>query len=141
MSGPGRVRRRLRAAARTDQGWASVLGLVFGFMFLGLVAVVVEEANAMIAAGHATDVAQQAARAGAEQLDPAALRTAGQVRIDPAAARAAARAYLDQVGEGGDATATPTEVTVTVTVTEHLVLAPAISFTVSATATAAPITE
>jgi Flp pilus assembly protein TadG len=104
---------------------------------------ILEGGVAMSARGHATDVAQQAARAGANQLNLAALREAGVVQIDPAAAQAAAAAFLDQMGERGTVTATAEQVTVTVTVTRPGILVPILgieTLTLRATASAAPIT-
>lgn len=132
--------RRLRI---DDRGSATVFGLFLIVVVLVLAGAMIEGGNAMSARGHATDIAQQAARAGADKLDLAALRNEGLVRIDPAAAQAAATAFLAQVGEIGTVTATPTQVSVTVTVTRPGILVPILgiqTLTVRATATAAPIT-
>ena len=59
--------------------------------------------------------AQSAARAGARELDVAALRTNGVIRLDPAQAQAAARSWLTRAGLAGTVTVTPDTVTVTVT--------------------------
>jgi Flp pilus assembly protein TadG len=66
---------------------------VGGFAFDG--------ANALTAKRRAINVAEQAARAGAGQLDLVALRGGGDYRIDPAKARRAARGYLAAVGYSG----------------------------------------
>jgi Flp pilus assembly protein TadG len=128
---------------RDDRGSATAFGLFLIVVVLVLAGAMIEGGNAMSARGHATDIAQQAARAGADKLDLAALRNDGLVRIDPAAAQAAATAFLAQVGETGTVTAIPTEVSVTVTVTRPGILVPILgiqTLTVRATATAAPIT-
>jgi Flp pilus assembly protein TadG len=133
----------LRRLVRGDRGSATAFGLFLIMVVLVLAGAMIEGGNAMSARGHATDVAQQAARAGADNLDLAALRNDGLVRIDPAAAQTAARAFLAQVGETGTVTASPTQVSVTVTVTRPGILVPILginTLTVRATATAAPIT-
>jgi Flp pilus assembly protein TadG len=132
----------MRRWIRGDRGSATAFGLFLIVVVLVLAAAIIEGGNAMSARGHATDVAQQAARAGANKVDLAALRDDGVVRIDPAAAEAAALAFLAQVGETGTATATPAQVSVTVTVTRPGILVPILginTLTVHSTATAAPI--
>ena len=109
-----------------------------------LVALVFDGANAMTARVDALDIAQQAARAGADQIDLATLRTTGEIRLDPAAAEAAAHQFLAQAGVTGSATATADQVTVTVTLTEAAVLLAAIginTYTVRAQGTAEPATN
>jgi Flp pilus assembly protein TadG len=128
---------------RGDEGSATVLGLFLVVVVLVLAGALIEAGNAMAARGHATAVAQQAARAGADKLDLTALREQGVVRVDPAAAQAAATAYLATLGETGTVTATPTQVTVTVTVTRPGILVALLgkqTVTVTGTATAAPVT-
>jgi hypothetical protein len=110
-------------------------------MMVGLLlaALIFDGAAAMTAKASALQVAQQAARAGADQIDLATLRTTGQVQLDPAAAQAAALGWLDQAEATGTATATTEQVTVTVTVTQPTVLLAAVgltTFTLSAAATA-----
>jgi Flp pilus assembly protein TadG len=109
---------------------------------LALAGTVLEAGNAMRASARATDVAQQAARAGADKLDLTALRTDRTVRLDPVAAQAAAAAYLRQVGETGAVQATAATVTVTVTITRPRVLLPLVgvkTVTLTSTATATPL--
>jgi hypothetical protein len=123
-----------RRWGRDDRGSATAFGL-----FLIVVGAMIEGGNPTSARGHATDIAQQAARAGADKLDPTASREHGPVRIDPAAASA----FLAQAGETGTLTATPAQVTVTVTVTRPGILAPILginTLTVRAIATTAPTT-
>ena len=60
--------------------------IVIGFGFDG--------ANVLTAKRRGINVAEQAARAGAGQLDLAALRAGQAYRIDPAKARQAAQQYL-----------------------------------------------
>ena len=133
----------LRHAATGDRGSATAFGLFLILVVLVLAGAIIEGGNAMSARGQATGIAQQAARAGANQLNLTALRQSGVVEIDPVAAQAAATSFLNQIGEQGTVTATAQEVTVTVTVTRPGILVPILgvdTLTVQSTATAAPIT-
>jgi Flp pilus assembly protein TadG len=72
-------------------------------IMVGLIAMaglIVDGGNAIAARERAEDVAQQAARAGADALSPTALHDAnpGQLTPDPGAARAAAQRVLDSAG-------------------------------------------
>ena len=67
--------------------------IVIGFGFDG--------ANVLTAKRRGINVAEQAARAGAGQLDLAAIRAGDAYRIDPAKARQAAQQYLAQAGYAG----------------------------------------
>jgi Flp pilus assembly protein TadG len=135
-----------RGRLRGDQGaataWAILMVAVVGL----LCGAVLDGGNAMAAKVAALDIAQQAARAGANALDLNALREAGLIRLDPAAADAAARRFLDDSGVGpadSAVAATPAEVTVTVTRTEPTLLLHAVgvpALTATATAHAAPAT-
>jgi len=119
-----------------------LIGMFLVLLIIVLGATLVETGNQMRTSFHATDIAQQAARAGADQLDLAALRADGTVRINPDAARAAALAYLRRVDQTGTVTATPAGVSVSVTITRARVLLPLIgvrTLTVTSTAHAAPL--
>lgn len=70
----------------------TVLVLV-GFAFDG--------GNVITAHRRAVNLAEQAARAGAQHLDIATLRSRGQFRLDGVAARSAAAAYLASTGNTG----------------------------------------
>jgi hypothetical protein len=88
---------------------------------------------------NARSVANAAARAGARELDVAALRTTGVVRLDRAKAQAAATSWLARAGLPGTVTVTGDTVTVSVTTsrpTQLLNLAGIGSIAVHATATA-----
>lgn len=133
------VRRRLRG----DRGSATVWALGVVAVVALLAGAVLDGGNAMAARVQALDIAQQAARAGANQLDLGALRNEGLVRLDPGAAQAAAAAFLRQAGATGTATATPAQVTVTVTRSQPTMLLQAIgvnSIGMTATASAVPET-
>ena len=127
----------------TDRG--SATGWAIGTILVGLliVALLFDAAAAMSTRAAALDTAQQAARAGADQLDLTLLRASGQVAIDPAAAHTTAQQWLQQAGTEGTVAATPAQVEVTVTLTQPTVLLAAVgvpTFTITATATARPLT-
>jgi Flp pilus assembly protein TadG len=67
--------------------------IVIGFGFDG--------ANVLTAKRRGINVAEQAARAGAGQLDLTSVRAGGAYRIDPGKARLAAQRYLAQAGYAG----------------------------------------
>lgn len=106
--------------------------------------VLVDIGGALIAKVETYDIAQQAARAGADQLDLARLRRDGQIRLDPLAAQATALDFLAADELQGNVTATPDQVQVIAT-TEHrtqLLAAVGLRFvTVNATAYAEPVTN
>lgn len=126
-----------------DAGVISVTMLLIGVTVLLMAAALVGGGVVFAARAHGYDVAQQAARAGAEQLDLAAYRTTGALRLDPTAAATAARQYLTAAHATGTVTVTAARVTVTATsrqATPMLASLARPSITVTATATASPTT-
>jgi Flp pilus assembly protein TadG len=77
-----------------DRGSASVFVIGLIVMLMVVAGLVVDGGRAVNARAAVSDDAEQAARAGANQLDLGALRGSGDVRIDPAAARGAAEDFL-----------------------------------------------
>lgn len=131
--------RRLRGDRGSATPWAIGL-VVVGFLVAGLV---FDGGVAMAAKVDTWNIAQQAARRGADQLDLVLLRTTGTVAIDPPAAEAAAHEWLDQAGVDGTVTATVGQVTVTVTTSAEAVLLAAVgvsTYTITSTAAAEPTT-
>jgi hypothetical protein len=95
------------------------------------------------ARAHGYDLAQQAARAGAQQIDAATYRTNGVLRLDPDRAATAARQFLAAGGATGTVTVTAARVTVTATShqpTPMLAIFGIPTVTVTATASATPTT-
>jgi hypothetical protein len=138
-----RTWRTLCGLRSRDRGSATPWAL--GTVVMGLLAagLVFDGGGAMAARVQAWDVAQQAARSGADQIDLATLRTTGTVQLDPAAAQAAAYEWLAHAGADGTVVATTDQVTVTVTTTSPAVLLAAVginTYTVSATGAAEPAT-
>ncbi len=94
-------RRRPAAAAPRDSGAASVMVLALVVVLMVVAGLVVDGGRAVNARAAAMDAAEQAARAGSNQVDGATLRATGEVVIDPVAAQAAAVDHL--VARGYDA--------------------------------------
>ena len=108
-----------RSAGGGERGIVSLYLVAVIVGLLAMAGLVVDGGNAIDAREHAADLAQQAARAGADALSPASLHTADPTGLapDPAAARSAADTVL--AGSGVTATVTVTAGTVTVRVTVH----------------------
>jgi Flp pilus assembly protein TadG len=133
----------------TDQGSVSVYVAVLAFPFLLVAGLVVDGSGALVARQRAADEAEQAARAGANQIDLATLRAPGGVRrIDDAAAQEAVDTYFSLVRHSATDTHDPAVVSHAperVTVTVHVTYAPIVltglprSFT--QTASAVPLSK
>ena len=85
--------RRLTAPG-DDRGSVSVFVIGLVVVLMAVAGLVVDGGRAINARATLADDAEQAARAGANQLDINQLRATGDVQIDPAAAREAAGAFL-----------------------------------------------
>jgi Flp pilus assembly protein TadG len=81
-----------------DRGAATLFVVGLSVMLFVLAGLVVDGGLAINARANAADIAEQAARAGAKEIDEAHLRATGQVRIDGVAARAAANDFLQDSG-------------------------------------------
>jgi Flp pilus assembly protein TadG len=141
---PSTARSRCRAGARLQDSDRGSIGLLLALLMVGLMAMaglVVDGGAALAARGRAADVAQQAARAGADALLPASLRTSNpdRLQVDPTAARAAAQQVLDAGGVTGQVTTFGDTVTVHAHVRRRTALLSAVGIddvTGSASATA-----
>jgi Flp pilus assembly protein TadG len=96
-----------------EAGAVTVTVAVLAVALMMVVGMVFEGGVAIAAKRRAMNVAEQAARAGAAQLDIAAVRSDNQFVLDPAAATAAANAYLATAGYGGSVSVDGVTVTVT----------------------------
>jgi Flp pilus assembly protein TadG len=103
---------------------------------LMVVALVVDGGHKLGAISEARDIADNAARAGAQMIDTGTYRTTGTPALDPSAATGRALAYLDSVDRAGTVTVTGTTVTVTVTIDVPGVFLPATTVSVTETAEA-----
>jgi Flp pilus assembly protein TadG len=143
--------RAAREIKQRDRGSVSLWVVIFTFVTIVLLALVVDGGQVMIAKSRAADIAEQAARAAADDISPAALRN-GQVAIaggecDPGGPAAdLISTYAKGVGTdvtkfhcspGTDPAGTP-DVTVTVWVTVNPLISAgaysSVSFSVSETA-------
>ena len=136
---PGRT-----PTAATDRGLISLYVVAMTVGLLAMAGLVVDGGNAINARQRAADLAQQAARAGADALSPVSLRTGepSQLRADPGAATRAADAVLSDGAVTGTVTVQGSAVTVTVTVHERTTVLSAFGLTEvtgSAAATAIPL--
>jgi hypothetical protein len=86
---------------RAEEGQATAFAVVMVGALLLLAGLVVDGGLALAAKVRAIDEAQEAARAGAQQVDLAVYRETGAVVLDPDRAGAAARAYLASAGAEG----------------------------------------
>lgn len=108
------------------------------FLAAGLVATGGEK---VIALNQASQVADAAARAGAQAVDLDFYLTTGQVRVEPERATAQVNQFLAATGRSGTVTVTEATITVTVTLTIPRVLLPGDPITVSAVGTATAVSE
>lgn len=97
-----------------ERGSLTAFVAVLAVGLLVLVGLVVDGGRAVVAKRQAMDIAEQAARLGADQLSVDALR-AGKIVVDPAAASTAVTRYLASAGEVGTMSVSGDSVTVRVT--------------------------
>jgi Flp pilus assembly protein TadG len=138
---------RLTVAGRTiDRGSATVFVVGFAIVLFACAGLAIDGGRAINARDRVSDVAEQAARAGAGQLDEGLLRAVeGSVVVDQVAAEAEARRFVNQAHP--EYTVIPRADTGSVTVRVEWTYPTAIlgiigisSIPVSGTATAGPAT-
>ena len=106
-----------RRRAQAEAGFVSLYVVVITVGLLAMAGLVIDGGNALAAREQATDVAQQAARAGAEALSPDSLRGIPTgLTASPADAQAAANKILDTAAVTGTVSVDGGNVTVTVIV-------------------------
>lgn len=114
------TRLRRRRAADSDRGAITLFAVLMVLVLLLAAGLVIDGGTKLAAARQATGLAEEAARAGAEQINVQHAYTAGGPYIpSPAAAAAAASGYLAAAGHPGTVTVTGTAITVSVTITEQ----------------------
>ena len=84
---------------RDDRGSITLFAVVLALGLLAMTGLVVDGGAKLTAQRRANNLAEQAARAGAEVVDVAALRAGSGAKINPRAASEAARAYLAAAGQ------------------------------------------
>jgi len=92
-----------RSAARRDAGSISIFVALCAVGLLVVIGIVIDCGGRLRAVERADALAQEAARAAGQQLDPAAALSGGPLVVDPDAARAAAQKYLADNGVRGEA--------------------------------------
>lgn len=136
--------RIIRARGDRDLGAATIFVVSLAIVLFVAAGLVVDGGLAINARERVADDAEQAARAGAQQIDLPALRAGGTVAVDPGAASTAAINFLIARGySGSDATVSAAPDAVQVSVnrqvgTALLSLIGIQTFTVRASATARP---
>ena len=128
-----------RAASETGSVSALVAVVALGLV---MVAGLAYDGGQIIAAqATARDLASNAARAGAQEIDLTELRATGAASLDPDRAVAAAEAYLALTGHSGRVTVNGAEVTVAVDVDQPMRILPLPARTVTAVHTATALTD
>ncbi len=124
-----RLTARIRRACRADRGSGAAAVIIFAFVFLSLAAFVIDGGLSISQRERAADIAEQAARFAAEDIDQAALRSSGTVSINYADCGARVRQFARQSGLSGPDVAasgctgaTTAEVTVQIRLTYRPVL-------------------
>ncbi|MFJ8965348.1 pilus assembly protein TadG-related protein [Lentzea sp. NPDC102401] len=134
--------RRSAQKLRTDEdGRVTAFVVIIALAALLFAGLVLDGGLALAAKVRAIGEAQEAARAGAQEIDLAAYRVNGTLRLVPQRANAAAHDYLAAAGHSGSVSLAGNTVTVTVRVThptQLLGLAGIGSITVTGTGTAQP---
>ncbi len=142
MTGTAPSRRRAPHRLRADQdGRVTAFVVIIVTAVLLFAGLVLDGGLALAAKVRALGEAQEAARAGAQEIDLAAYRADGTLRLEPQQASAAARSYLAATGHTGTVSIAGNTVNVTVTVTQSTQLLNVIglgSITVTATGQAQP---
>jgi len=135
-------RRRVLDRLRADQdGRVTAFVVIMVTAILLFAGLVLDGGLALAAKVRALGEAQEAARAGAQEIDLAAYRADGTLRLAPQQASAAARNYLAATGHTGTVSVAGNTVNVTVTVNQSTQLLNVIgldSITVTATGQAQP---
>ncbi|WP_326549956.1 pilus assembly protein TadG-related protein [Micromonospora sp. NBC_01813] len=134
--------RRLRERDGDDSGQVTAFAVLMIIALLAVAGLVLDAGLALTEKVRALDIAQAAARAGAQELDLYQYRTRNIAELDPPRAASAAHAWLASAGATGEATATATTVTVTVHRTSNTQLLQIVGvhqLDVSATATATAV--
>jgi Flp pilus assembly protein TadG len=125
-----------------ERGAVSTFLAVLALALLAAVGLVVDGGRKVNTLREASNLADNAARAGAQAIDLDTLRTDGTVRLLPGAAEQEALDYLAELGHSAtEIIVTDDTITVTVELTVDPVLLPTGQITVTATETASAISE
>ncbi len=125
----------------SERGSTSILVAALGLALLMATGLAVDGGRKLGALSEARNIADNAARAGAQMVDANEYRSTGVPNLDPAAATQRASAFLVEQGHSGVISVSGSTVTVTVTISIDPTFIPgqiSASATESATATAGP---
>lgn len=126
----------------TDDRGAATAFLITGAMALFLLlALSIDVGLALSEKNRVFHLAQEAARAGAQEIDLATYRVDGTVALEPTAAATTARSHLADADADGEVSVDGDVVTVTAERSYTFVLLPMGTHTVGATASATPLTD
>lgn len=105
---------------RDEAGTVTVFVTVFMLALLVVAGLVIDGGRMLAARREVANVAESAARAGAQELDTRAARTSATVQLDPVAAQRRATEFLAASGYSGTVTVEANRVHVQVSATPHL---------------------
>ena len=126
----------------SERGAVSTFLAVLALALLAAAGLVVDGGRKVNTLREASNLADNAARAGAQAVDLDTLRTDGNLLLLPDAAEQQARDYLTELGHTAtEVVVTDATISVTVEITVNPVLLPTGPITVTATETAAATTE
>ena len=124
-----------------DSGQITAFVVVMATALILLAGLVLDGGLTLAARERALNLAQEAARAGAQGINLATYRQTSNLVLNPTLAQADAQQYLASTGTQGTVQVTGNTVTVTVTISQRLQILDAAglsAITVHATATATP---
>lgn len=128
--------------SRSEQGAVSTFVAVIALALLMAAGLAIDGGRKVNALREASDIADNAARAGAQAVDFNTLRNTGEVRLDLDKAEQEARDYLASLGHTAQSvTVSGDTINVTIDLTVDPVLLPTGPITVTATETATAVTE
>ena len=122
--------------ARSEQGSVSALVAVVATGLVMVAGLAYDGGQIVTAQATARDLAANAARAGAQEVDLEELRATGQAALDIDAATQAAEDYLARTGHLGTVTVNGPSITVSVHVVQPMLILPLPDRTGTATDTA-----
>ncbi|PSK89942.1 putative Flp pilus-assembly TadE/G-like protein [Murinocardiopsis flavida] len=126
---------------RDDRGQVTAFVVIIALALVLLLALVLEGGAALGARSRALSLAQEAARAGAQQIDLDAYRAGDDITLDTDAAAQAAKDFLHRSGAEGTAYVEGDTVTATAHLNYTFSLLPLGTRTLSGTASASPHTD
>lgn len=119
---------------KDERGSVSPFLAVIAVALVMVAGLVYDGGEVLAAQARARDLAGNAARAGAQEIDLDALRLTGRPRLEPVRAAAAANAFLVDEGVAGDVLVVGERITVTVRLSYDMRILPGPGRSIAATA-------